>query len=104
MKRLATLLLLIGSTSVLAGADESPEHATAPSHEAAVDTAPHPRLSSDPKWAGRVVAGIAVLFIAAIPIGLLYRAVAPAAGPEPDHHDDHSHDAADHGGGHGGHH
>lgn len=88
--------LLLAGLSAVALASEHP----APAKEEIRE--PHPEVPHDAAWAGKLLAGIAVLFAVAIPIGLLARSVLVEGrmetAPAPDAHG-HGHD--DHGHGHG---
>jgi hypothetical protein len=78
-------------------AQEHPQHA--PPAYAAVDTAPHPTLSSDSEWAGIMVIVIVACFGLAAITGASIRALTPEELPPPAH----SHDEPPGASGHHGH-
>src|ERR1051325_2068853 len=67
------------------GATASPTHAA--QHEA--DNSPHPGVSENPAWVRPVVIIIGVMFLVAIPVGWLVRALMPEELPQTHAHDEH---------------
>lgn len=106
MKTFVAAAVLGMATAVAIAADTTPHHAEVASPQgghhgaaaASTDHTPHPALSTDVHWAGRVVTTIGIMFAAAAVVGPLVRKEAPQEVPPA-----HSHDEPPGASGHHGH-
>ena len=85
---LAWTILLAGAVTCWAqehGAAHAPAHAA--QHEA--DSSPHPGVSEHTPWVRPMLIIIGVMFLVAIPVGWLVRALMPEEMPQTHAHDEH---------------
>lgn len=94
---------LVESATLRAAELHAGELADSHGMSAAVDSASHPSVPEDVRWAGRLAIGILGLFGAALVVGLLVRANMPEEMPETVSHDEPP-GATGEPGPHGGHH
>jgi hypothetical protein len=89
MKKILMAWVILLAAAVACWAQE--HHGAAPAHGAhpEVDASPHPSVSENPVWVRPVVIIIGVMFLVAIPVGWLVRALMPEEMPQTHAHDEH---------------
>ena len=91
MKKVFLAWIICLSAALACWAQEHHGATAAPAHgaQSETDASPHPDVPENTKWVRPVVIVIGVMFLVAIPVGWLVRALMPEEMPQTHAHDEH---------------